>query len=316
MASLRSLLLRRLATSVPVLIGISIYVFLILQLSPIDPRYAALGIYASPQQRAQFARTYHLDQPIWVRYPEYLNDVVHGNLGINVQGQPVATLIHQALPVTVSLALSGAILSLLLAYALGISAGYFVHSWWDNLTRVVAFGGLSVAQFWLGLLLIEIFALRLKALPVGGFVSPSVSIGEWLQSLILPALTLATPMGCYLSRIVRNSVINELGEDYVRMARGCGLSERMVLFRHVLRNASVAPFTVAGIQIGYLLSGAVLVEVVFNMHGVGFLLWTAAQQGDSGVVIGVALVSAVVFVGVNLLVDIGQFLLNPRVRNG
>lgn len=316
MASLRSLLLHRLATSVPVLLGISIYVFLILQLSPIDPRYAALGIYASPQQRAQFARTYHLDEPLWQRYPQYLGDVLHGNLGINVQGQPVVTLIHQALPVTVSLALAGGILALLLAYALGVSAGYFLHSWWDNVTRVVAFGGLSVAQFWLGLLLIEVFGLRMKALPVGGFVAPSVSIAGWLQSLILPALTLAIPLGCYLSRVVRNAVAEELGEDYVRMARGCGLTERMVLLRHVLRNASVAPFTVAGIQIGYLLSGAVLVEVVFNMHGVGFLLWTAAQQGDSGVVIGIALVSAVVFVGVNLVVDIGQYLLNPRTRNG
>lgn len=316
MAPFRALLLRRLTTSVPVLLGVTIYVFLILQFSPIDPRYAALGIYASPQQRANFARAYHLDQPVWVRYPAYLNDLLHGNLGVSVQGRPVVTLIQQALPVTVSLALLGGGLALLLGYMLGVSAGYFQHSWWDNLTRVAAFGGLSVAQFWLGLVLIEVFALRLKMLPAGGFVSPTVSIGQWLQSMILPALTLATPIGCYLSRIVRNSVIAELGEDYVRMARGCGLSERMVLFRHVLRNASAAPFTVAGIQIGYLLSGAVVVEVVFNMHGVGFLLWTASNQGDEGVIVGIALVSAVIFVAVNLLVDVAQFLLNPRLRNG
>jgi peptide/nickel transport system permease protein len=308
------IVLRRIVETVPVVLGITLYAFVILQLSPVNPAYAALGIYASPAQRAAFAREFHLNLPIWRRYPDYLYDLLRGNLGINVQGERVTSLLHQAFPVTLSIAVSAIVVALLIAYALGISSGYFAGTWWDNLTRVFAFGGLSVAQFWLGLLLIEGFAIHQHIFPAGGYVSPTSSITGWVRCLILPAATLAIPIGCYLSRIVRNAVIEELNQPYVRMARGCGLSERRVIASHVLRNASVAPVTVAGIQIGYVLSGAVVVEVIFNMHGVGFLLWTSAQQGDSAVTIGVALLSALVFVGVNLLADLLGYVLSPRTR--
>lgn len=314
MTGIRRLVTRRLLGGVPVLVGITLYVFVILQLSSVDPRYASLGIYASDAQRAQFAQEFHLDDPLYVRYPRYLGDLIQGDLGVNSQGVPVDRLIGDAIPVTLSLALLSVTAGVLIAFVLGVSAAYYAGRRWDNIVRVVAFGGLALPTFWFALVLIQLLSLGAGLLPAGGYVPLTSSFSGWFQSLILPALTLAIPFGCFVTRVVRASVIDELDRDYVSTARGSGLSERRIVFVNVLRNALVAPLTVAGLQAGYILSGAVLVEVVFNMPGVGFLVWQAAQQGDLGVTAGVALFAAIVFVVINLLVDVLTFGVSPRAR--
>jgi peptide/nickel transport system permease protein len=306
--------LRRLAFAVPVVLGITLYVFIILQFSPADPRFAALGIFASPEQREQFAEEYHLDDPLWIRYPRFVGDLARGDLGVNTQGTPVTTVLGDALPVTVGLALLSLAGALVLAFVLGVSAAYFAGSWWDAVVRAFSFGGLSMPSFWLGLIFIQVFALSFRILPAGGYVPLEQDAAGWARSMVLPALTLAIPVGGFLTRVVRSSVLDELERDYVRTARGGGVPDYEVVGRNVLRNALVAPLTVLGLQAGYLLSGAVLVEVVFNLPGLGLLLFDAAQQGDLGVIVGIALVAALAFVLVNFLVDVAYLAIYPRAR--
>jgi peptide/nickel transport system permease protein len=315
MREIALLTVRRLAFTVPVILGISLYVFLILQFSPADPRFATLGIYASPEQREQFAREYHLDDPVYVRYPRFVSDLVRGDLGISVYGQtPVTEVLADKVPVTVALALLALGGALLVAFILGVTSAYFAGSWWDSAVRAFSFGGLAMPVFWLGLLLIQLVALKLRLLPAGGYVPFADDPGGWARSMALPALTLALPVSGFLTRVVRSSVLDELDRDYVRTARGGGVPDYEVVWRNVLRNALVSPLTVIGLQAGYLLSGAVLVEVVFNLPGMGLLLLQSAQQGDMGVIVGVALVSALAFVLVNLVVDIAYLAVNPRAR--
>jgi peptide/nickel transport system permease protein len=223
-------------------------------------------------------------------------------------------LIRDAVPVTVSLAVLSMVGALILAFVFGVTAAYFAGRWWDGLVRAFSFAGLSMPTFWLGLILIQLLALSFPFFPAGGYVPIAEDPAAWFKSLILPSLTLAIPVGAFLTRVVRSSVLDELDRDYVRTAKGGGLSDRTVLWNNVLRNALVAPLNVIGLQAGYLLSGAVLVEVVFNLPGVGFLAWQSAQQGDFGVIVGVALLAAFVFVATNLVVDLLYLMLNPRAR--
>jgi peptide/nickel transport system permease protein len=306
---------RRIAFAVPVVLGITLYVFLLLQLSPADPRFAALGLYASEDQRERFANEYHLDDPLYLRYPRFLNDLAHGDLGVSVYAEtPVTDVLRERLPVTAGLALLVLGGALLTAFVLGVTSAYFAGSWWDSAVRAFSLGGLAMPVFWLGLLLIQLVALKLRLLPAGGYVPFADDPGGWARSMALPALTLALPVSGFLTRVVRSSVLDELDRDYVRTARGGGVPDYEVVWRNVLRNALVSPLTVIGLQAGYLLSGAVLVEVVFNLPGMGLLLLQSAQQGDMGVIVGVALVSALAFVLVNLVVDIAYLAVNPRAR--
>lgn len=313
--ALRRFLLRRLALAVPVIVGISFYTFVIIQFSPNDPRYATLGIFASPEQRAAFAKAYHLNDPLWVRYPRFLLDLVHGDLGVSTTGLPVTTVLQKAFPVTAQLAGLVIVFSILVSLIVGIASAYFAGSRFDATVRIASFGGLSLPVFWLGLLLILIFAVKAGVLPAGGYFSPQSNFAGWVRSMILPAVTLIIPVSGFLSRVVRASVIDELEKDYVRTARGNGVGEFEILLRNVLRNAMIPPLTVLGIQAGFLISGAVLVEVVFGLPGVGYSLYQAAQKGDVAVVVGVALIAALTFVAVNLLVDILTLIIDPRARS-
>jgi peptide/nickel transport system permease protein len=307
-------LLRRIALALPVLLGITFYTYVIVQFSPNDPRYATLGIFASPEQRAAFAKAYHLNDPVWIRYPHFLADLLHGNLGVSTTGLPVTAVLGKALPVTAQLAAIVIVGSLIISLVIGVASAYFAGSAFDSVVRVVSFGGLSVPVFWLGLLLILIFAVKAGVLPAGGYFTPEHDLGGWLRSMILPAVTLIVPVSGFLSRVVRASVLDELDKDYVRTARGNGVKEFEILARNVLRNAMIPPLTVLGIQAGFLISGAVLVEVVFGLPGLGYSLFQAAQQGDVAVVVGIALVAAFAFVIVNLLVDLITLILDPRTR--
>ena len=314
MSSVGGFIARRVLLTIPVILGITLYTFLIVQFSPNDPRYATLGIFASPEQRAAFAKAYHLDDPVWIRYPRFLGDLLHGQLGVSTTGLPVSTVLGKAFPVTLQLAGLALLAAIIASLLIGISSAYFAGSWLDSVGRAFSFGALSMPVFWLGLLLIEVFALHAHVLPAGGYIPPETSFVGWIKSMTLPALTLALVMTGFLSRVVRASVLDELERDYVRTARGNGVGETEILLRNVLRNAIVPPLTVIGIQAGYVISGAVLVEVVFGLPGMGYSLLDAAQRGDLGVVVGIALVSAVAFVTVNLLVDLLVMLIDPRAR--
>jgi peptide/nickel transport system permease protein len=313
-AEILRLIGRRLLFAVPVVLGITLYVFLVIQFSPADPRFATLGIFASEEQRAQFAEEYHLDDPLLVRYPQFLGDLVQGDLGVTTRGIPVTSVLGEALPVTLGITLLALIGALAFAFLLGVSSAYYAGSWWDSVVRAVSFASLAMPVFWLAILSIQVFAVHWQWFPAGGYTPPSESIEDWLASLVLPGTVLALTVGGFLTRVVRSAVLDELDQDYVRTARGLGLRDRTILLRNVLRNAAASPLTVIGLQIGYLLSGAVLVEVVFNLPGLGLLLYTSARNGDIAVIVGIALVAAITFVVVNLLTDIAYLIANPRAR--
>ena len=323
MGAVGRVVLQRLLQALPVLIGITFYVFVMLEVSPIDARYAGLGLYASDEAREQLAEEFGLNDPMLIRYGRYLRDLAGGDFGVSIYGsRPVLDILQQHVGITLTLAASSVILGTLIAFVLGVTSAYFAGSWWDAVVRAVTFGGLSMPVFWLALLLIQIFALNLTSilglesplLPAGGWVPFSEDPVAWLKSLILPTLSIALPVGGFLTRVVRSSVLDELEKDYVRTARGMGLRDRVIVRKNVLRNALVAPLTVLGLQAGYLLGGAVLVERVFNIPGLGWQMMNSATTGDFNIVTGIALVAAVMFILANLAADVAFIIFKPSAR--
>jgi peptide/nickel transport system permease protein len=323
MGAVGRVVLQRLIQALPVLIGVTFYVFVMLEVSPIDARYAGLGLYASDEAREQLAEEFGLNDPIPIRYGRYLRDLAGGDFGVSIYGsRPVLDILQQHVGITLTLAASSVILGTLIAFVLGVTSAYFAGSWWDAVVRAVTFGGLSMPVFWLALLLIQIFALNLTSilglesplLPAGGWVPFSEDPVAWLKSLILPTLSIALPVGGFLTRVVRSSVLDELEKDYVRTARGIGLRDRVIVRKNVLRNALVAPLTVLGLQAGYLLGGAVLVERVFNIPGLGWQMMNSATTGDFNIVTGIALIAAVMFILANLAADVAFIIFKPSAR--
>ncbi len=308
------LALRRLAMLPVMVLGVTLLVFVVLQFSPADPAYNALGDGASEQARQAFAAANGLDDPLPVRYARFLGDLLHGNLGVTVPpSTPVSDRIATAFPLTLQLTLLGLAIAIVLALALGITGALYRDRWPDQLTRVLSISGVAVPSFWLGIVLIQELALNRSILPTGGYVNPADSVGGWLRTMVLPAVSLAVPVAAGLARLVRTSMVAELDRDYVRTATGNGLP-RSVVIRGVLRNALVTPLTVLGLRVGYLLSGAVVIETIFDLPGMGKLILEGVTGGDVALVQGTVLTIAVVFLAVNVLVDLLVLLVNPRVR--
>ncbi len=308
-------IVRRLIHLVPVLLGVSLAVFLLLKLTPGDPATAILGVQASPQEVARIRHSLGLDRPWWVQYGIWLSNVVRGDLGVSYQSKrPVSLLILQRLPATVELA----ILSLLIAVVIGIPAGIISatrrYTALDYAFTSFALFGISMPGFWFGILLILIFALYLRWLPASGYAPLSAGLIQHLKHLILPSIALGLFNTGALMRFTRSSMLEVLSQDYVRTARAKGLSEHLVIARHVLKNALIPTLTVLGLQVGYLLGGAVIIEQVFAWPGIGWLALTAINQRDYPVVMGVVLMVSLVFVLSNLLVDIAYTWVNPRIR--
>lgn len=315
MVEVGRIVLQRLLQVLPVLIGITFYVFVMLEFSPVDARYAGLGLYASDEAREQLAEEFGLNDPLPIRYARYLGDLVRGDFGLSIYGnRPVLEVLADKIGVTLSIAVGSLILAALLSFVLGVSSAYFAGSWWDAGVRAVTFGALAVPVFWLALLLIQIFALQLPWLPAGGWVAFADNPLEWAKSLVLPTLSIALPVGGFLTRVVRSSVLDELERDYVRTARGMGLRDRVIVRKNVLRNALVAPLTVLGLQAGYLLGGAVLVEYVFNLPGLGRQMISSAETGDFGVITGITIIAALMFVLANLTADVTFIIFKPSAR--
>ncbi len=307
---------RRLAFSLPVLFGVTLLIYVLLWFAPGDPALSSLGIYATPQQLETLRQQLDLDKPIYVLYVRWLGQIIRGDFGVSlITKEYVSTLIGHSLSITLQLTAVAMVMVMLIAFPTGIISAVKRNSISDMLSRIFSLLGISMPNFWLALLFITFIAVGLGWFPPGGYVSPDKGFGPWLQSLILPSLSIAAAPASALSRMVRASMLDVLSKDYIRTARAKGQRERWVVLRHALRNSLMAPMTIIGMQVGYLMGGAIIVEVIFFFPGMGRLLLEAGIDQDYSVVQGVALVSSVAFILVNVLVDFLYMLIDPRIRD-
>lgn len=302
-------LVRRLVTSILVLFGVSILVFSIIHLVPGDVVDAMVGRRKlSAEAEAQLRQQLGLNDPIWTQYLRYVGRALRGDLGESISSyRPVALSIGEQLPSTLVLAFSALALALVLGFLLGMLAALNNGSWLDTLAMGISVSGLSIPTFGLGLMLILIFAVSLGWLP-------SISSGSGLRDLILPALTLGLPEAAVVARMVRASMLDVLGREYILAARAKGLAESRVILRHALRNALIPIITFVGLQLAYLLAGSTIVETMFARQGIGRLAVHAISSRDYPLVQGVVLVTATIYVVINTLTDIAYTFLNPRIR--
>lgn len=312
-------LIRRLASLVPVLFGVTVLVFSVMRLIPGDviEIYAGTQVGLTPEQRRELERIFGVDLPAYRQYLDWISRAVRGDLGTSLRtGRKVGQEIAARLPVSAELALLATGLAVVAGVPLGMLAATRRGRRSDAVVRVVGLAGLSLPGFWLATLLVLIFS---KYLPVG-LLSPYVRLTTDpvanLRAVVLPTVALAAPLAAVLMRYVRASLLEVLGQDYIRTARSKGLPEAVVLRRHALQNALIPVVTVVGIQFGYLLGGTVVVEEVFGIPGMGRLVLYAIYQRDYPVVQAVVLISALLFVLVNLTVDVLYALLDPRIRYG
>ncbi|WP_092862656.1 ABC transporter permease [Quadrisphaera sp. DSM 44207] len=307
-------LLRRTGQSVLVLLGVSVLVFALVHLVPGDPVRLALGTRFSQEAYDALRERSGLDLPLVQQYLTWAGRALTGDLGVSFRsGEPVTLLILERLPATLTLALAAILVALLIAVPLGTASALRPRSLVDSAATVVSQAGISIPDFWLGIVLILLFAGTLGWLPSGGYVPLTEDPLGWAQRLVLPAFVTGVVSGSVITRFVRSSVLEALGSDHVRTARAKGLPARQVLTWHVLRNAMLPLVTVTGVQLAYLLSGVVVVEIVFAWPGLGQLALQAVQARDYPVLQGAVLLFALVFLLVNLGVDLLYGRLDPRI---
>lgn len=307
---------RRVLIAIPTIIIVSVLVFTLQQLLPGDPVLTMAGEERDPQVLAFLREKYRLDDPIPVQYFAWITQVLQGNLGISLRTDiPVLTLILGKLPVTLELA----IFAMLIALAIGIPAGIVSAvkkgTSIDYAANVVALSGLSIPNFWLGILLIMLISVRWQLLPASGFVPPSEDLWLNIKTMIMPAFVLGTGLAASLMRHTRSAMLGVLRSDYIRTARAKGLVSRVVIMKHALRNALIPIITLSTLLFGELLAGAVLTEQIFTIPGFGKLVVDAVFNRDYAVVQGVVLCTAVGFIVMNLLADVLYVLANPRLRH-
>ncbi|MCC7023212.1 MAG: ABC transporter permease [Thermomicrobiales bacterium] len=307
-------LVRRLLGLIPVLLLISIITFLTTALVPGDAASVLLGPTATPERTAEVRKRFGLDQPLPVRYVKWMGQVVRGDLGNSILNrQPVTSLVRSALRVTLEQLVLAMLLAIAIALPIGIAAATLRGTWVDQLLMGLALLGTSVPTFWLGLILIYLFAVRFQILPPSGFVPFSQDPLGNLRAMVLPAFALAVYLAGPLARFIRSSLIETLQAQFVTTARAKGLDERRVLRGHALKNALIPSVTFAGLQIGGLIGGAIVTEVVFNLPGTGSLALSGILNRDFPVVQGVVLVVACGYVLINIGVDLAYILLDPRI---
>ncbi len=306
---------QRLATLLPTLVFVSMLIFGLQQLLPGDPALILAGEEQDPSVIAHLREKLHLDEPLPVRYAYWIGGVLQGDLGESVRTQqPVLELVLEKLPVTLQLGLMAFVIALGIGVPAGVVSAVARGSWWDTLTSALALSGLSTPNFWLGILLIMLFSVHLGWLPASGYVSPFEDLAANLAAMVMPAFVLGTGIAAVFMRHTRSAMLQVLSADYVRTARAKGLGERVVVLTHALRNALVPVITLGALELGALLSGAVLTEQVFTIPGFGKLIVDAVFNRDYAVVQGVVLVTATVYIVLNLLADLAYFAVNPRLR--
>jgi peptide/nickel transport system permease protein len=307
---------RRLLATVPVMVVIGVFVFLLLHLAPGDPAAIIAGDNATPASIIAIRHQLGLDQSILVQFLRWSGQILHGNLGISIFSEaPVLTLIGQRLAPTVSLTLITAAFSVAIALGIGVLAGWRAGGVLDRAVMAFAAIGFSVPGFVVGYGLIYLFAIDLRWLPVQGYVPLSSGVWPWFQHLILPSLTLGLAYIALIARITRTALLDVLSEDYIRTATAKGVATTPMLLHHALRNAAVPIVTVIGIGVALLIGGVVITETVFNIPGIGRLVVDAVNERDYPVVQGVILVFSGMYVLINLAVDISYLLLDPRIRS-
>jgi peptide/nickel transport system permease protein len=305
----------RLTSLVPILFGTSVVAFLLIRLVPGDPAIALLGLEADARSLAALRQQLALDQPIVVQYATWLGHILTGDFGRSIQGgRAVFPLLIGALAPTALLSAAALVISLVIAIPAGIVAAVSRNSGADYTASLLALCGLSLPSFWLGILLILAFSIYLPLFPASGYVSPWVDPVAHLRHLVLPALTLGAALAAATMRMTRAAMLEVLRADYVRTARAKGLSRRRVIWVHALRNARIPIVTLLGIQLGQLLGGVVITETVFSWPGIGKLTVDAIFARDYPVVQGAVLLTATLFVLINLLTDLVYTVLDPRVR--
>jgi peptide/nickel transport system permease protein len=306
---------RRLLQMVPVLVLVMGLVFTVFRLVPGDPAQLILGANPDPVTLAALRHTFGLDRPIPVQFGKWLVQAVQGDLGSSrINDQSVVTLILQKFPLTAELAAAAMVIGLAVGIPAGIVAALRRDSWLDFAVRVVGLFGFSVPNYWLAILLVILFSLKLDWLPPAGYVSPSDDLRGHLRYLILPAVALGLPIAAEQMRFLRASMLDVVNQDYIRTARSKGLNDRAVVVRHALKNALIPVLTVSGLQLGFLLGGSVVVEQIFSWPGIGWLTFQSIQFRDYAVVQGAVLIGALGFLAINLLVDIGYVVVDPRIR--
>ena len=300
-------MLTRLITSLVTLIGVVSLVFFLIHLIPGDPVEYILGDSARPADREALRSELGLDRPLPVQYADYLSGLIRFDLGNSLHSkQPVSALLLERLPATLKLSLVAFLLAVLIALPLGVLAATRSGTVWDSGAMTLSLLGVSSPNFWLGPMLILLFSLWLGLTPVSGMEQPG--------SVVLPAITLGVSLAAILARMVRSSLLEVLGEDYIRTARAKGVSEQRIVWRHALGNALLPVITLLGLQFGALLAGSVITEKVFSWPGIGLLLIDAIQQRDYPVVQGTVLLIAVSYLIVNRLTDLLYRVVDPRVR--
>jgi len=306
---------KRLLQLVPTLFFVSVIIFTLQQLLPGDPALVMAGEERDPEVIEQIRKQYRLDQPVPIQYVYWVKGVLSGDLGESMRIKvKVRDLVAEKLPVTIQLACMAIVIALSIGITAGVVAAVFKDSVWDYAANMFALWGRSTPTFWLGIMLIFLFSVELGWLPASGYVRPSEDFWGSMASTIMPAFVLGNVGAAVLMRHTRGAMLDALQSDYVRTARAKGLFERTVVLKHAMRNALTPVITLGALELGELLSGAVLTEQIFSIPGFGKLIVDSVFNRDYAVVQGVVLVTATVYILLNLIADIAYVLVNPRLR--
>jgi peptide/nickel transport system permease protein len=308
-------LLRRVLAAIPVMGVVALVVFLLLRLTPGDPAAVLAGDNATPVQLERIRASLGLNEPLYIQFFTWINKLLHGDLGVSlISNVPVVKMIGQRVEPSISIAIATIILSVIIAVPLGVIAAWKQGTWIDRFVMGLSVLGFSVPVFVIGYVLIQLFAIDVRWLPVQGYKSIAGGFGPFFERLVLPTVSLSFIYVALIARMTRASMLDVLGEDYVRTARAKGLGEIAVLFRHALRNAAVPVITVIGTGFALLISGVVVTESVFNIPGIGRLTVDAVLARDYPVIQAMILLTSLLYVAVNLLIDVAYTLLDPRIR--
>lgn len=319
MSNLIRLLGRRLFAMPIMVLGVTLLVFIVMSFSSADPARLALGESASLQALENYREAQGLNDPMFVRFFRYLGGLVQFDLGESFTGVPISEMVAENFPKTLQLTFIGLAIAVVLALVLGVIAALYRDRWPDQLIRVISIASLATPSFWLALLMIQAFG----NIPGGAGWFPAVvnwinftdDPAGYINMMFLPSLALAIPVAGSLIRVVRTAMVEELDRDYVRTAIGAGIPKSIVVSRNVLRNALITPLTVLGLRVGYLMGGAVVIEMIFNIQGMGQLIFQGITRNDVNIVQGVTITVAIAFIVINLVVDLLYVLVNPRIRS-
>ncbi|MBT7071264.1 MAG: ABC transporter permease [Anaerolineae bacterium] len=308
-------LLRRLLSTLLVMLGISFVVFMIAHLVPGDPVRIMLGLQADQAKVEKIRHLMGFDRPLMVQYFEWLKNAIQGDLGESyITGQKVSEAVSQRLPATLSLAFAALFIGVIIALPAGVISALKSGTAWDYAAMVFSQIGVSIPDFWLGIMFILFFSLFLGWLPPSGFTKPSEDFGDWFRHLILPATTIGLISASIMTRFIRSAVLEMISKNHVRTAKAKGLPERRITLRHILLNSSIPIVTIIGLQLASLLGGVIIIEIIFAWPGLGRLALDAVMRRDYPMVQGAVLMVALSFAIVNLIVDLLYAYLDPRIK--